>query len=529
MSILTHPTRRTAALLAVALLAVLTGGRVGAQDRGGANTPREPEVCVGAGTALAVLSPGSAIADVITPRTTSRGATVGSAAGPTKIVLTKPGLVGACADFRGYWTDGASGAEDATLRLMAVGADGAETEVAIQNVADTRTGPALRDARLRAATRVEAPGPSRFVAVLTVSATPDGGAPAVRTVRLPIDVDLRLPGAIEGRVLGADGQPLAGALVRAQQIAVARPLGLPFDPPSTDAALQADRGQNAGGAATDADGRYRLPVMPGNWAVRVDAARHKVQWFEGAAAQRDAKPVTVAAGATVASIDFQLVAADPTPTPVPMAAVSGIVRGADGLPLEGAVVRAIRAANSTIGDRSSTGAGGTRTGADGSYVLKVPVGAWLVAAEADGHVRQYWDHQVESRTATVVTLALDEVRPGIDFDLAHKPQATIRGTVLQADGTAAAGARVMAVRRDGPTDRNGQLPTTGPKVETNAQGEFVLSVEPGTYAVGASPKADRSSTPPVWRWWDGKGAIADADLLALADGAVREGVRIGLQ
>ena len=375
----------------------------------------------------------------------------------------------------------------------------------------------------------EAPGPSRFVAVLTVSATPDGGAPAVRTVRLPIDVDLRLPGAIEGRVLGADGQPLAGALVRAQQIAVARPLGLPFDPPSTDAALQADRGQNAGGAATDADGRYRLPVMPGNWAVRVDADRHKVQWFEGAAAQRDAKPVTVAAGATVASIDFQLVAADPTPTPVPMAAVSGIVRGADGLPLEGAVVRAIRAANSTIGDRSSTGAGGTRTGADGSYVLKVPVGAWLVAAEADGHVRQYWDHQVESRTATVVTLALDEVRPGIDFDLAHKPQATIRGTVLLADGTAAAGARVMAVRRDGPTDRNGQLPTTGPKVETNAQGEFVLSVEPGTYAVGASPKADRSSTPPVWRWWDGKGAIADADLLALADGAVREGVRIGLQ
>jgi|GEM_PF-3726881 len=527
MSILAHPFRRTAALFAVVGLAVCAGGRVGAQDRGGANTAREPEICVGAGTALAVLSPSSAIADVIAPRTTSRGSNVGSAAGPAKIVLTKPGLVGACADFRGYWTAGAAGAEAATLRLMAVGADGSETEVAVQEVTDAQTGPAGRDARLRAVARVASPGASRFVAILTVSATPDGGAAIVGTVRMTIDVDLRLPGAIEGRVVGADGQPLAGALVRAQEVRTDRPLALPFDPPRTDA-LQADRDPNAGGATTDADGRYRLPVMPGTWTVRVDAAMHKVQWFDGAAAQRDADPVAVAAGATVPNIDFQLAAADPTPTPVPMASVRGIVRGADGLPLKGALVRAQRASNTAAGDRSTLAGGSTRTGDDGTYALKIPVGSWLVAAEADGHIRQYWDHQVEARTAAVLTLALDEARSGIDFDLAHKPQVTIKGTIVRADGTAAGNANVMAVRRDGPTDRNGQLPTTGPRVNTNASGAYVLVVEPGTYAVGAAPKAERSSTPPVWRWWDGKGAIADADLLVLPDGAVREGVHITL-
>ncbi|HEU5107718.1 MAG TPA: carboxypeptidase-like regulatory domain-containing protein [Micromonosporaceae bacterium] len=90
-------------------------------------------------------------------------------------------------------------------------------------------------------------------------------------------------GRVEGRLVGADGQPVAGA-------------GVAIEDPSRDRFFQ---------ATTNADGAWFKLVWPGEYEVRFSTGS-QVQWATGALAPEEADPVTVPAGGTAVVDDTLL-------------------------------------------------------------------------------------------------------------------------------------------------------------------------------------------------------------------------------
>lgn len=163
-------------------------------------------------------------------------------------------------------------------------------------------------------------------------------------------------------------------------------------------------------------------------------------------------------------------------TTTPDYTVTGTVTDASNQPIAGAIVQVH--SNGTL-PFLVTG----HTDRSGVYTIRIPAGTYVVSAQAQGFVSEWYDNQPTRQTATpLVTDPANKTISGIDFVLAAVPPPVLRsisGNVN--DGTTGIDrAIVMAV----PATNSGVTIRTM-VVHTDANGDYTMQVPDGTYLVRA--------------------------------------------
>jgi len=325
-------------------------------------------------------------------------------------------------------------------------------------------------------------------------------------------------GKILGTVNGPDG-PLAGAVVMAR--------------PARD---NAARGGPA--ARTGADGGYELVLPPGEYLVVAEAQAFQPQWYKEADKPEDATAVEVKADAAAQGVDFLLRPREPRPPvePPQRGKIRGVVMGPDG-PLAGAAVMARPAPQRSepgiplVSDAVAQEGLMARavTARDGTYVLILAPGEYLVVAEAQAFQPQWYKEADKPEDATPVEVKADATVEGVDFRLrpreprppVERPTALVAGSVLRA-GVPVPGTRVFAIPVellvDDPNVPAPRLPfpSGGPAAATRADGTFEMRVPPGEYVFAALLVGSRTGD--LVQFFDRKSVLADADrVLLVAD------------
>jgi hypothetical protein len=121
------------------------------------------------------------------------------------------------------------------------------------------------------------------------------------------------------------------------------------------------------------------------------------------------------------------------PASLAAGAISGVVHGADGLPLGGASVQAVESLLPYAVDGSAAPMlsehelpilqhrASTQTDADGHYWLEVPDGVYAVTAAAADHTRQWYEGRSDEASADLLDVVSGAVIPGVDFHLPVAP------------------------------------------------------------------------------------------------------------
>lgn len=100
-----------------------------------------------------------------------------------------------------------------------------------------------------------------------------------------------------------------------------------------------------------------------------------------------------------------------------------------------------------------------------------------------GYARLYYPGTPDPDAAVAITVGPGQVREGLEFRLEYSPVGRIDGVVLRADGTPAAGARVMLEAREPRVNLEGSTRTAA----VDAQGRFFFNtVPPDDYRVSAT-------------------------------------------
>ena len=204
------------------------------------------------------------------------------------------------------------------------------------------------------------------------------------------DLELGRGGGLKGRVIDADGKPVADVRV-AVVWRITNPVGIILADPDTAPEIERE-------VRTGDDGRFEVQ--------RLDLTPKTIIALAPSGASQVVRSVTVEEGVTKAVDDIQLPG---------NGSISGIVVWADGTPIEGARVFAaprMQAAVRTV-----------ETGADGRFHI-----AWLPEGENYGVGAFVQGMPVDLREH--VTLGEENLR--IEFPLAG----AMRGVVVQADGAA---------------------------------------------------------------------------------------------
>jgi protocatechuate 3,4-dioxygenase beta subunit len=293
----------------------------------------------------------------------------------------------------------------------------------------------------------------------TVGARADGYAPSrdekIRWKRAVEEVVLVLHGpggAIDGRVVGPEGEPIEGVLVHGD-------IGLRYSEwtsPDGNSSSRHIYNHLAVQVRTDAVGAFRFSgVQPGSVEL---AADHR-------ALGRTSGTVEVVAGQTAAlTLEFEI-----------KDAVRGRILAVDGAPVAGALVYARRSARDTpvrddapwlsqswkrilAGNREDYEL--TQTAVDGSYRFTCLEAGWtFIAAERDDLGRAFRPHLVE---------------PGVvgEIDLVLARGLELRCVVLDERGTPQQGLSVFAAREM--NDSGGTSGSRGP-FETDTEGRVVIA------------------------------------------------------
>jgi hypothetical protein len=253
-------------------------------------------------------------------------------------------------------------------------------------------------------------------------------------VRSGINFTLDPGGRVSGTVSNADG-PLAGVNVYATAPGV------------------------SSSGLTDASGSYEIRgLATGSYTIMFGAAGHRTEYFDDAAVQADAEPVSVTAPTTTSGIDAELER---------VAVVSGMLEAAGGEPLTGSV-DVLTVDGDVVASRFIWGS-------TGAYEIEVPGGtSYVVRATADGYATQYYDGVDSLDAATQIEPAAGDTIDDVDFALEPLPKVT--GTVV-ADGIPISGITVNAYRAD-------NLVSPVATALTGSNGTYELLVPAGNYVLG---------------------------------------------
>ena len=273
------------------------------------------------------------------------------------------------------------------------------------------------------------------------------------------------PGAlVRGRILGADGRPVANAVVRAMR-----------------------NGAPIRAAETDAEGRYTLTgLAPGEW--RIEALRTgfvSLQYGQTTAAQ-PGKSVRVADGETVERIDIALPRGS---------VVEGTIVDENGEPLQGAVVqllqlrylpqasRQVAMRASGVLDRQTDDRGRYRFSGvlPGSYIVGVSVEATPPPGAATGYAPLYFPGTPDLDSGTPVMLDVGRDRVGVDVVFVPSPAVRIAGRAVDSTGKPLRGMVVLAV-----SQRSGSIAPEPRRATPDPDGRFAFENVPhGDYVVQA--------------------------------------------
>ncbi|MCF7920805.1 MAG: carboxypeptidase regulatory-like domain-containing protein [Candidatus Cloacimonetes bacterium] len=213
--------------------------------------------------------------------------------------------------------------------------------------------------------------------------------------------------------------------------------GTVYDADSGDVIPQASlylasiNGGNPGGGMwnhyhtnTDENGNFVIDnVAEGEYILSAEAEDYLISYYDGATNPEEATVISITENIEVV-VEMYL-------TPLVFYSVSGIVMDyVNSVPLEGALVHAM-----TPGTGCNQWAVAiAETDENGAYVLEVPQGDYIFAAEFGENnpmnvMRQFYDHKQSPASADVVTV--NEDITGIDFDLALQQNFdnSISGTV----------------------------------------------------------------------------------------------------
>jgi hypothetical protein len=227
-------------------------------------------------------------------------------------------------------------------------------------------------------------------------------------------IDFQLPlsntdGFIAGRVTASDGHPIAGASIRIQS----------FESFSGDAFYWQE-------TKTDGDGYYIVKnLKPGySYLVSVwvtDGWQKIHRWWPDSEDRELAEPVIVGAPDNPENIDFEL------PIIRQSASISGRVLDLNNQPLAGARIQVspARPASTDSLVSNEIWASGS-TDKEGYYQIdNLPAGHYQVHAQHwqdNAFGEQWFDHAQEPEKATTLTLATDERRTEVDFNLDVRPR-----------------------------------------------------------------------------------------------------------
>jgi 5-hydroxyisourate hydrolase-like protein (transthyretin family) len=289
-------------------------------------------------------------------------------------------------------------------------------------------------------------------------------------------------GVITGVIRKADGQAAAGVRVFAR----------------TSTEISQDKGTIEAQAETDAEGRYRFEIRPGQYFIGAGFI-HAPTWYPGATDLAGAKPVRVLVNATIA-IDINA---------QPMS-ISGSLQAqaisAKGLPLPNVTVTLTgnpRARVDVALATEQTDAAGMvvfRNLAQGSYVLRFAYPGYISSS---------------------VAVPLDKERswPSVQFQWKMVPNAIISGFVKDPSGKPVR-AEVWAGRIE---ERDGRRQFVRMVSEiTSDQGHYVLvPPEPGSYFVATRLPGGLDST-----YYPGTRTLDEAQPLTVLDGETLGGIEL---
>lgn len=216
---------------------------------------------------------------------------------------------------------------------------------------------------------------------------------------LAVDFSLSKGGEISGAVTTADNQPIADAQVSAW--------------------TQLDILNKVTGR-TDATGAFTLKgLATAKYIVSAAKAGYVTEIYRETNKRLDATPVQVTAPETTAGINFTL---------NPASAISGVISNErDGIPLAGARVT-VFSVNPKRGNKL-TARSSARTDDMGVYIIPVDPGNYVVQAQADGFMMEYFDNAQVSDSATTVSVK-DSAHTVVN--LALTPLGRISGHVTDA-------------------------------------------------------------------------------------------------
>jgi hypothetical protein len=327
------------------------------------------------------------------------------------------------------------------------GAPAAGARVRLDVVAGPDTGAparlALADERGRFRFEGVPAGQVTLAAVHALGAARSAAQPVGPGQQASVALTLEAPAAVEGRVVGADGKPVAGVPV----VAVAE-----------------EQGVTPAVALSGADGRYRLaPLAAGAQRVVLVAGG---RWRPGFAEAERA--VTARAGETVSGVDLAL--------PRAPGRLSGTVVGPDGQPVTGAAV-VVRPASAGARPPGPFEGHQALTGAGGRFSLEAP-GALRCTAWAS-----------HPRHAAAAGVEVDCAAEKVVLRLAGGTR--LAGDVRGADGTPAPEYTLTAVRlaegREGPP-----VEAVSVRVRAADGGFDVGPLAPGRYTLLARTADGRS-------------------------------------
>ena len=285
---------------------------------------------------------------------------------------------------------------------------------------------------------------------------------------------------VNGVVLSPDGEPVAGASVSLRRESQGGRMGM----------LMALMGGFETRLSQDG-GRFSLPGPAPGEQVRVEASAQG--WLSATS-----EPFTVAPGKSFDDVEVRLRRG---------ATLEGVVRGDDGQPVEGALVRAVPAgegSNSWQVRRALSGADPSVTSSEGRFVLpRLEPGKLVVQVDHEDFLQSRLD-DVEVEDGKTVTR---------DFALVRGLE--IHGTIVGPGGEPVMGAEISARLAKG---EGSSAPRPGGL--TGSRSESATSAADGTFAV-------KRLTAGEWNLHAEADGFADADVVSSRAGA--RGVTLRLE
>lgn len=256
---------------------------------------------------------------------------------------------------------------------------------------------------------------------------------------------------------------------------------------------------------TDASGAYQVAgLRAGTYNIKfvpmADSGPVAGEWYDDAASQAEATPVTVTAGGAASGIDAVLSVAG---------SIAGVVADTTGAPTANAYVTVYRA---TSGDPQWV----TSMSTDGSGAYRIDglrPGDYKVHISAMGELLSEWyDDAADAASATVVSVT-GGATTTVDGALAIG--AVLSGIVTDDAGNPVSDVTVMAMPVDGEGGWYG--------ASTAADGAYRLPGLPaGSYRVKFETSMTAASV--VGEWWNGAKSEADASVVSVTEGEVVDGI-----